>query len=77
VGDGTEPCGATACISLGVDISSSTETLNFLCERKELISKPHTLKCRFVTGTETKQACIKYAFFSNVPLDYFQNNFPA
>jgi hypothetical protein len=27
-----------ACIFLGVDILHSTETLNFLCERKELIS---------------------------------------
>jgi hypothetical protein len=33
-----ESCGTLACISLGVDISPSTETLNFLCERKELIS---------------------------------------
>jgi hypothetical protein len=38
VGDRTEPCGAAACISLGVDISPSAETLNFLRERKELIS---------------------------------------
>jgi hypothetical protein len=28
-----------------------------------------------VTGTETKLASIKQAFFFNVPLDYFQNNF--
>jgi hypothetical protein len=33
-----EPCGTSACISLGVDISPSTETLNFLWERKEPIS---------------------------------------
>jgi hypothetical protein len=38
VGDRTEPCGTPACISLGVDISPSTKTLNFLSERKELIS---------------------------------------
>jgi hypothetical protein len=38
VGDRTEPCGTPACISLAVDISPSTETLNFLCERKELMS---------------------------------------
>jgi hypothetical protein len=37
VGDRTEPCGTPACISLGVDISPSTETLNFLCERNELM----------------------------------------
>jgi hypothetical protein len=34
----TEPFGTPACITLVVDISSSTETLNFLCERKESIS---------------------------------------
>jgi hypothetical protein len=38
VGDRTEPYGTPACISLGVDILPSTETLNFLYERKELIS---------------------------------------
>jgi adenine-specific DNA methylase len=38
VGDRTEPCGTPAYISLGVDISPSTETLNFLFERKELLS---------------------------------------
>jgi hypothetical protein len=38
VGDRTEPYGTPACISLGVDILPSTETLNFLCERKELLS---------------------------------------
>jgi hypothetical protein len=37
VGDRTEPCGTPACISLGVDISPSTETLNFHSERKEPI----------------------------------------
>jgi hypothetical protein len=38
VGDRTEPYGTPACMYLGVDISSSIETLNFHCERKELIS---------------------------------------
>jgi hypothetical protein len=33
-----EPCGTPACITLGVDISPATETLNFVCERKEPIS---------------------------------------
>jgi hypothetical protein len=33
VGDRTEPCGTLACMYFGVDISPSTETLNFLCER--------------------------------------------
>jgi hypothetical protein len=40
-----------------------------------MLRKPHTLKCRAVTGTATKLACIKEASFFNVPLDYFQNNF--
>jgi hypothetical protein len=34
----TEPCSTPAFISLGVDISPSTQTLNFLFERNELIS---------------------------------------
>jgi hypothetical protein len=38
VGDRNEPCGTSACITLGVDISPSTETLNFLRQRKEPIS---------------------------------------
>jgi hypothetical protein len=38
VRDRTEPCGTLAFIYLGVDISPSTETLNFRCERKEIIS---------------------------------------
>jgi hypothetical protein len=33
-GDRTESSGTSACISLGVNISPSTETLNFHCERK-------------------------------------------
>jgi hypothetical protein len=37
VRDKTEPWG-TPRISLGVDISPSTETLNLRCERKELMS---------------------------------------
>jgi hypothetical protein len=36
--DRTEPCGTPACISLGVDISPYTETMNSRCERKELMS---------------------------------------
>jgi hypothetical protein len=34
VGGWTEPCGTPAFIFLGVDISPSTETLNFLFEKK-------------------------------------------
>jgi hypothetical protein len=33
VGERTEPCGTPACISLGTDISPSTETFNFLWEK--------------------------------------------
>jgi hypothetical protein len=33
-----DPCGTPACITFGVDISPSTETLNLLCERREPIS---------------------------------------
>jgi hypothetical protein len=36
--DRTEPSGTPARISLGVDISPSTETLNLRFERKELMS---------------------------------------
>jgi hypothetical protein len=38
MGDRTETCGNPAFISLGVDISPSTENLNFRCERNDLIS---------------------------------------
>jgi hypothetical protein len=38
VGERTETCGTPACITLGVGISPSTETLNFLWERKEPMS---------------------------------------
>jgi hypothetical protein len=38
LGNKTEPCGTAASISLGVNIPFSTEALNFLWERKELIS---------------------------------------
>jgi hypothetical protein len=36
--DGTGPCVTPACISLGTDVMPSTETVNFLFERHELIS---------------------------------------
>jgi hypothetical protein len=38
VGERIELCGTPACISLAVDISPSTETLNLRCERKDPIS---------------------------------------
>jgi hypothetical protein len=41
----------------------------------DLILKPHTLKCRVVTCTDTKLACIKQASLCSVPLDFFKNNF--
>jgi hypothetical protein len=40
-----------------------------------MVCKPYTLKCHAVTDMETKLAYIKQAYFFNVPLDYFQNNF--
>jgi hypothetical protein len=40
-----------------------------------VVRKPHTLKCRAVTGTETKLACITKALFFEIPLDYFQKDF--
>jgi hypothetical protein len=38
VGARAEPCGAPACISLGVDSLPSTEILNFLFDSYELMS---------------------------------------
>jgi hypothetical protein len=37
VGDRTEPCGATVCIFLGLEISPPTEILNYLSGRNKLI----------------------------------------
>jgi hypothetical protein len=34
VGDRTEPRSTPACISYGIDILPSIETLNFLCKKK-------------------------------------------
>jgi hypothetical protein len=45
VRDRTEPCGVLACMSLSIDVSPSTETLNFLYGIKEII--------RLITLTET------------------------
>jgi hypothetical protein len=36
--DRTEPCDTPAYIHLGVDISPSTNTLNFRCNRNKLMS---------------------------------------
>jgi len=48
VGARMEPCGTSACISLGVESSPYTETLNFLLVRNELMSFiKFTEKCNF------------------------------
>jgi hypothetical protein len=51
-------------------ISKDTEVVDIF-----LLNKMHKLKCRAVTGMETKLACIKQTCSFNVSLDYFQNNF--
>jgi hypothetical protein len=38
VGGSTEPCGTPACIYFGADFLPSTETLNFLGERRDPVS---------------------------------------
>jgi hypothetical protein len=38
IGERTETCRTSACISLGADISPSTKTMDFLFERNELSS---------------------------------------
>jgi hypothetical protein len=38
MGNRTGPCGIPACIYFSTDLSPSTETLNFRCDRNELIS---------------------------------------
>jgi hypothetical protein len=38
VGEREEPCSTPACMLLDLDISLSTENLNFHCKRNELIS---------------------------------------
>jgi hypothetical protein len=45
---GTESCGIPACISLGVDSSPSTKTLNILSDRYQLMNRiKFTGKCKF------------------------------
>jgi hypothetical protein len=55
--DSAEPCGTSACISLGGDISPSTETLNFLFERNELISLIIPIENSNVDNLYSKPGC--------------------
>jgi hypothetical protein len=58
VGDRTEPCGTPACISLGVDISPSTEWLNFHCERIDPVSLIRLVEnpyCHYIASAPTTQ----------------------
>jgi hypothetical protein len=58
MGGRLEPCGTPACISVGVDISlPSTETLNFLWERKELISLIRLIQNFNSDNLYSKQRC--------------------
>jgi hypothetical protein len=57
VGERTEPCGTPACITLGIDNSPSTETLNFLYERKELISLIKLVKSSNLDSLYSKPEC--------------------
>jgi hypothetical protein len=50
----TEHCGTLACMSPGVDIPPSTETLNFLWQRKELIGL-----IRFIENFNLDNLCSK------------------
>jgi hypothetical protein len=64
-------------VSRAFSISKNTTAVDVLLLKFKITwsVKPYTFKCRAVTGTETKVACVKYASFFNVPLDYFHNNF--
>jgi hypothetical protein len=57
VGEGTEPCGTPTCITLGVDISPSTETLNFIFDRKELISLIKLIENSNLDSLHSKPVC--------------------
>jgi hypothetical protein len=57
VGGRTEPCDTPACMYLDMEISSSTEILNFHCERNELISLINLVKnCNF-DNLQSKPGC--------------------
>jgi hypothetical protein len=57
VGDRTEPCGTPVCITFGVDISPSTETLNILCDRKELTSLIKLIENSNLDSLYSKPVC--------------------
>jgi hypothetical protein len=57
VGDRTEPCGTPACMYLSVDISPSTETLNFLSERNEPISLIKVVENCNLDNLQSKPGC--------------------
>jgi hypothetical protein len=64
VGHRTEPCSIPVCISLGVDISPSAETSNFLRERKEPISLIRLLEDFESDNLDNTSRChIRNAFF--------------
>jgi hypothetical protein len=57
VGDRTELCSISACLSLGVDIFPSTETLNFVCERNELKSISRQVENSSLDNLRSKSGC--------------------
>jgi hypothetical protein len=57
VEDKTEPCGTPASIYLGVDNSPSTATLNFLCDRKEVISLINFTENSILANLYSKPVC--------------------
>jgi hypothetical protein len=57
VGDRTEPWGTSALISLDVDISPCTETLNLRCERKELMNFIKLVENSNLDNLYSKQEC--------------------
>jgi hypothetical protein len=52
-----EPCGTPASIYLGVDNSPSTETLNFLLDKKELITLIKLAKNSNLYNLYSKPVC--------------------
>jgi hypothetical protein len=66
IGDKTELCGTPACITLGVDISPYTETLNFLCERNEPISLKKLVENSNLENLYSKPVSFRIKGFFNV-----------
>jgi hypothetical protein len=67
VGDRTESWGTSACISLGVEILPSSETLNFLCERKELISLIRLAEKSNLYSLHSKTGCLVVSSWRQTP----------